>query len=144
MLNLSAPNRHISSDLANELMGEYHLPADHEARVFAIEALIKYYRMVRDLGDLEHTGDWDWRIAVVMTDGRLIGTHDWDEVRGIDVWGDEMKIPFTVDPADYTDHFARWTSLQIEENTFSEDGIVSEAIITVPIDDIQTITITTA
>jgi hypothetical protein len=130
---------HQSPRFAEQLVGEYEMPEGQEARVFMLSALTRYYRMVVDLGMLEHTGDWDWRITVTLNDGTIVGTHPWNDDTDTDTWSDEIMLPYKTEPGDYTDHFARWTSLQVEENTFTEGGILYETTVTLPIEDIKTV-----
>lgn len=41
----------------------------------AIAAYVTAYSMIQDLGDLEHTGDWDWWVGVTLRDGTRLGDY---------------------------------------------------------------------
>jgi hypothetical protein len=91
---------------------------DHQQRVMAVSGILAVYETVRQLGDIEHTGDWDFRITVeAFTGGRTItlGTSldDHEDER----WGDWFRWPesYSIKPNDYTTGFAAWKFIEVEE-----------------------------
>lgn len=144
--NFRTYDDHLSSDLADRLTGTYNLMGmDHMHRLSRIKALTCLYAAVLELGDFEHTSDWDWRITVMYAPhadgtgmGLTAGTYEVDEDLDNEVWADEMRLPYKVEPNDYATSFSRWVNLEITEfrGTTDEPHPVS-----VPIDRIRTITI---
>lgn len=128
---------HVSVKLADLVCGEFVLEGlSHELRATRLAALIRVYEAVIDIGDLEHTADWDWRITVQTLDGTLIPDETPEDAT---VMCDTLELPYTVEPGDYTSGFARWTTLKAEIYNWSDDGGTTWAEI--PIDSIKSITI---
>ena len=126
----------ISTQLAGLVMDTYDLTGfSHELRVMRLSALLTIYRATLELGDLEHTADWDWRITITTNDGSLIP----DEHRAETTMCDAVELPYTVEPGDYTSAFERWEVLNVEVYDWSEPPTTT--IVPVRIDDIRSITI---
>lgn len=92
---------------------------DHQQRVMAVSGILAVYETVRQLGDIEHTGDWDFRITVeAFTGGRTFtfGTA-LDPDDDSDKWGDWFRWPesYSIKPNDYTTGFAAWKFIEVEE-----------------------------
>jgi len=125
----------LSGDLANLVIGRFDFTGlPHEIRVMRLAALIEMYASVRRIGDLEHTGDWDWRIEIMYApnadgSGRALyaGTMEAkiDDSLGLPVtdpdpdtpstMSDTIELRYVVEPSDYLDHFDRWQNLTVEE-----------------------------
>ena len=133
-------SQHISTDLAQLVVGVHEFPKDmpHETRVFRLFALIESYQLVRRVGELEHTGDWDWRIYV-----------DWGEAHQIvpqpsDDWSmcDDISLTYQADPTDYLNRFERWNYLTVgvlNATDYDHDEQTNDVL--VPIDQINRIII---
>lgn len=132
---------HMSSSLADVVIGthEFH-GLDHETRVFRIYALQTMTKAVWDIGELEHTSDWDWRVSVEHGEANIIsGTYDLENDE--QVWADTINLPYTTEPGDYMNHFQRWTHMEVEEyRPYTDDPIQ----VLIPVDQINRITITFA
>jgi hypothetical protein len=131
---------HVSPALADLVTGSFSfIDLPHELRVFRLHALIELLGAVQNIGELEHTADWDWRIEVIHAHPGLpgqppeiAGTH------GEDWWTDEMGLPYRIESHDYLDHFARWKNLRLTEYHIESD---EPKEITIPIDHIRVINI---
>lgn len=128
-----------SSELATHVVGEYDLrEMSHASRVNRVFSLITLQAAVLTIGELEHTSDWDWRITITLDDGSQFGSL-YDLPDDGYQWADTMKLPYTVEPNDYIDGFARWTTVLIE--TFPTSDADDAIDVPVPIDRIATIQI---
>jgi len=140
-----SPVHQVSPDLAAMVVGKFDFDGmDHHARVMSLSALIKLYNLVRDLGDLEHTGDWDWRIQVVWGDAKFPVPNPPDDDPEPEDFEDTMcdvlTLNYEVEPNDYINRFARWNYLTIEVYApTGEHGETHDVL--VPIDEIRYITI---
>lgn len=129
---------HPSTGMADWIEGTLELDGlDHEARILRLHALLEVYKTILTCGDLEHTGDWDWRIEVVWGEAEITaGTYDVSEDEY--VWSDTASLNYTVQPDDYLSHFRRWHYLAIEEFRGADQDSVD---VLVPIDEIRRVTI---
>jgi len=92
---------------------------DHTQRVMMVSDLLMVYSMVREMGELEHTSDWDWRITVEA----FLGGRTWtlgtalDEDDDLEKWADTFRWPesYSVQPRDYTNRFGAWKFIEVEE-----------------------------
>ena len=140
-LDIRTYDSHLSTKLADMVTGTfefYGMP--HDVRVMRLKAIMEVYDAVMRLGDLEHTGDWDWRISVYYA----ATPHELPtEVGGDreDVWSDTIRLDYEVFPEDYTEGFVRWENLIVEERDHDTDELTD---VPVPIDSIRLITIGTA
>ena len=127
---------HLSPELAQLVTGTFSFTdLPHEIRVMRLKAIIEIYEAVKELGELEHTSDWDWRIEVLHAPDNgpatSVGTND-----DRNVFADVMKLDYKTSPEDYLDHFARWQILTVEELS-GETG--DPTYVEVPIDEIRII-----
>jgi hypothetical protein len=129
---------HVSTQLAALVVGEHRFDGmSHELRTMRMAALIRTYNAVIDIGDLEHTADWDWRITITTNDGL-----EYPPASCETTMCDVLELPYTVEPGDYTSNFSRWEILKAEMYNWQpviEGKDISWAEIA--IDDIQSITI---
>src|SRR5262245_31453655 len=92
---------------------------DHQQRVMAVSGILAVYETVRQLGDIEHTGDWDFRITVEAFTGGQTFTFGTalDEEDDLEKWGDWFRWPesYSIQPNDYTTGFAAWKYIEVEE-----------------------------
>lgn len=135
-LDIRSYDPQMSGDLANLVMGRFDFTGlPHELRVQRLYTLIEFFRAVQRVGDLEHTGDWDWRIEVWHAP-----QNERSEISGTnedrDVWSDEIGLPYRVEPNDYMTAFARWEFLNVLEID-GESG--EDSTVRVPIDNIRLI-----
>jgi hypothetical protein len=127
-----------SSGLASHVTGEYDLTGlSHASRVNRVFSLITMQAAVLTIGELEHTSDWDWRVSIVMDNGERYGTVDFPD--DVYQWADTMRLPYTVEPNDYIDGFARWTTVLVETFPTSDSGDPID--VPIDLDRIATITI---
>lgn len=127
-LDIRTYDPHLSSKLANMVMGDFELTGmSHEIRVMRLAAIIGLLEYVVSLGGFEHTGDWDWRIEVYGNE--FAPTPDGDKGE----WADTMTMAYEIEPSDYTDGFARWENLTLE--VWGEDDNPHD--VSLPIDDIR-------
>lgn len=124
----------ISMQLADLVTGEFTFDGlGHELRVRRLSAFIRIYQAVIDLGDLEHTADWDWRIEITHGDGEYLIPAD--DVEGTSMC-DTIELPYEIEPTDYVDGFARWTHLRAYILDWSTDEHTTTWA-SIPIDDIR-------
>lgn len=113
MNQLELGDRQLSSSMADLVCGEFVLDGlNHHDRVHRLYALVKTYELVRDLGELEHTSDWDWRIEVEMDNGQIIPTPQPNDLDPYD-WSDEIRLDYETVPGDYLAGFTRWANLTL-------------------------------
>lgn len=95
--------RHLSSKLISLFEGTHDVsmldskpPLDGlpSARYMRIAALVLLYDAVMQLGWIEHTSDWDWRLHVTLDDGTTVPNQTEDE----EEWTDTIEL----DEDDYT------------------------------------------
>ena len=95
----------------------------HEDRVNRIFAMLTMYDALLEAGQFEHTSDWDWFPRVKMKDGK-------------EYVGDlSLEYEDTI-PEDYTQRFARWKYLRVE-NLYDDESGETVGKIDVLIDDIE-------
>jgi hypothetical protein len=139
------PSLQVSGELSAMVVGDFKFEGmNHPTRVERLVALIKLYEAVMEIGDHEHTGDWDWRITVTWDYGRKVsGTYDGKDLINYSdaMLCDHIKLDYTVEPNDYLTDFARWKLLTVEEFG-NRDGDLDYP--RVPIDSITNIHITRA
>ena len=133
----------MSPRFAGMIQGDFKFAGDmsHSQRVMRIYQILKFYNMVIELGMLEHTVDWDWRITI-LTDDHSFGTSmDRD---GEGPWADTFRFPENMEvlPSDYSDGFARWQVIEVEE--FPTSSADEPEWLAVAVDDILAILITEA
>ena len=133
----------MSPRFAKMIQGDFKFDSDmtHSQRVMRLHQILKFYNMVIELGMLEHTGDWDWRITVVTEDHSFGTSMDRD---GEGPWGDTFRFPENMEviPSDYTDFFSRWHIIEVEE--FPTSSADEPEWLAVAVDDILAILITEA
>ena len=155
-LDIRSYDPQMSGDLANLVTGRFDfMSLPHELRVMRLYSLIQMYATVRRIGDLEHTSDWDWRIEIAYApnaDGSgpalhagTMSPHLGDDFHTPDpdadpehsTMCDTIELRYTTEPGDYTDQFARWQNLTVEE--LDDDGNVQYR--DVPIDSLRSINV---
>jgi hypothetical protein len=87
-LDIRTYDPHLSTSLADMVCGTFFLDGmPHDVRVLRLKALIDLQAFVENLGDFEHTGDWDWRVSVCVglpgEIGKTFGT-----IRFVTIWYD--------------------------------------------------------
>lgn len=130
-----------SLELAELLSGSYDLrELSHESKIHRIYSLIALQRAMMDVGELEHTNDWDWRVTVIDVNDKSYGTVDFPDDPDYErsTWADTIELPYTIESDDYLDGFARWTTIRVETFRASDPDPM---MIDVPVDSIATITI---
>jgi hypothetical protein len=73
---------YISGMLAEKVTGTFDVtkyePSEKAAFVWG---LCKLYETMKDIGEVEHTNDWDWYVQVELIDGKTVG-DEYDPFTG--------------------------------------------------------------
>jgi hypothetical protein len=141
-INVRTIDHTISSDLASLICGHHfigeHSPEVKGNRLFALQQL---YQAIRQLGDFEHTGDWDWSITV-LADNTLDpsappiahGARDIDDDRWVNC--DTFRLDITDDQI-YNGSAIKDLHLLIDEDHDNDDA--PRQPVRIPVKDIRAI-----